>query len=132
LPSGESCAPRRTDDAHPRQDVPHNSHLELWITLWLTWYAVVLRARSRLKFLGRYFDAAVIEVCIVGVTGILVNAYFDPTLESPQVAIWLWTLVGLTVGIAALNRPNPPVRRDPLFDDSDGSDNSRRSLRTAQ
>ena len=104
----------------------------LWITLWLTWYAVVLRARSRLKFLGRHFDATVIEVCIVGVTGILVNAYFDPTLESPQVAIWLWTLVGLTVGIAALSRPNPPVHHDPLVDDptaSDTSDRTRRSLR---
>jgi O-Antigen ligase len=121
---------------------PHNSHLDilarmgiigavLWITLWLTWYAVVLRARSRLKFLGRYFDATVIEVCIVGVSSILVNAYFDPTLESPQVAIWLWTLVGLTVGLAALSRPNPPVRSDPLVDDADGSDHSRRPLRTA-
>ena len=121
---------------------PHNSHLDilarmgiigavLWITLWVTWYAVVLRARSRLRFLGRYFDAAVIEVCIVGVTCILVNAYFDPTLESPQVAIWLWTLVGLTVGLAALSRPNPPVRHDPDIDDWDVSDHARRSLRSA-
>ena len=40
----------------------------------------------------------------MGVTAILVNAYFDPTLESPQVAILLWTLVGLTFGLAALAR----------------------------
>jgi hypothetical protein len=38
---------------------------------------------------------------MVGVTAILVNAYLDPTLEGPQVAIWLWTLVGLGLGIAA-------------------------------
>jgi hypothetical protein len=31
-------------------------------------------------------------VCMVGVTATLVNAYFDPTLESPQAAIWLWTV----------------------------------------
>ena len=41
---------------------------------------------------------------IVGVTAILVNAYFDPTIESPQVALWLWTLVGLTLGLAAISR----------------------------
>jgi O-antigen ligase len=121
---------------------PHNSHVDilarmgivgaiLWITLLLTWYAVVLRARLRFKSLGRFFEAAVIEVSIVGVTSLLVNAYFDPTLESPQVAIWLWTIVGMTVGLAALSRPNPPVRSDPLVDDSDGSDHSRRPLRTA-
>jgi O-Antigen ligase len=122
---------------------PHNSHLDilarmgmigaaLWSTLWITWYAVVLRARLRMKAIGRYFEAAVIEVCIVGVTGILVNAYFDPTLESPQVAIWLWTIVGLSVGLAALSRPNPPVRQDPDAGESDAAGHTPRSLRTAQ
>jgi O-antigen ligase len=111
---------------------PHNSHLDilarmgligtaLWIVLWLTWFAVVLRARVRLKAIGRYLEAAVIEVSIVGVTAILVNAYFDPTLESPQVAIWLWTLVGLTVALAA-RRVGDPVK----------TDHTRRSLRAAR
>jgi hypothetical protein len=44
----------------------------------------------------------ILKVCVVGVTAILANAYFDPTLESPQVAIWLWTLAGLGLGIASL------------------------------
>ena len=35
---------------------------------------------------------------------ILINSYFDPTLESPQVAIWLWTLVGIGLGLAAIAR----------------------------
>jgi hypothetical protein len=122
---------------------PHNSHLDilarmgmigaaLWSTLWITWYAVVLRARLRMKAIGRYFEAAVIEVCIVGVTGLLVNAYFNPTLESPQVAIWLWTIVGLSVGLAALSRPNPPVRQGPDAGASDADGHTPRSLRTAQ
>ena len=44
------------------------------------------------------------EVCVVGAVAILVNAYFDPTLESPQVAIWLWTIVGIGLGLAAIAR----------------------------
>jgi hypothetical protein len=89
---------------------PHNSHIDvfarmgavgaaLWILLWIVWYAVALRGRSRLRAIGRHLERGLVELSIVGVTAILVNAYFDPTLESPQVAIWLWTLVGLTIGV---------------------------------
>jgi O-antigen ligase len=94
---------------------PHNSHLDvfarmgligaaLWFAIWGVWLRVALRARRRLRGLGRELEAGLIEVSIVGVTAILVNAYFDPTLESPQVALWLWTLVGLTLGLVAISR----------------------------
>jgi O-antigen ligase len=94
---------------------PHNSHLDvfarmgilgaaLWVGLWATWYGVAWRGRSRLHALGRHIEAGLVEVSLVGVTAILVNAYFDPTLESPQVAIWLWTLVGLSLGIIRAGR----------------------------
>jgi hypothetical protein len=63
-----------------------------------------LRARSKFRAVGRRFETSLVEVCVVGVSAILINAYFDPTLESPQVAIWLWTLVGVTLGLAALAR----------------------------
>jgi O-antigen ligase len=91
---------------------PHNSHVDilarmglvgafLWVAFWVSWYLVMFRrardASNRLSPEGR----GLIKVCMVGVTAILVNAYFDPTLESPQVSIWLWALVGLGLGIAA-------------------------------
>jgi hypothetical protein len=94
---------------------PHNSHIDvfarmgaigfaMWIALWALWYVIALRARLRLRTVGRAFEMSLVEVAIVGTTAILINAYFDPTLESPQVSIWLWTLVGITLGLAAIGR----------------------------
>ena len=106
---------------------PHNSHIDvfarmgvigfaMWIALWVLWYGVALRARSRLRAVGRAFEMSLVEVAIVGTTAILINAYFDPTLESPQVSIWLWTLVGITLGLAAIGRraiATPPASQSP-------------------
>lgn len=94
---------------------PHNSHLDIyarmgviglaiWIALWSVWCATALRARSRFRALGRRFETGLIEVSVVGVAAILINSYFDPTLESPQVAVWLWTLVGISLGLFAMAR----------------------------
>jgi len=94
---------------------PHNSHLDvfarmgligaaIWILIWVVWLRVALRTRRRLRTLGLALHAGLVEVSVVGVTAILVNAYFDPTLESPQVSLWLWTLVGLTLGLVAISR----------------------------
>jgi hypothetical protein len=94
---------------------PHNSHLDvfarlgligaaLWVAIWGAWFSIALRARSRLRMRGYALEAGLVGVSIVGVTATLVNAYFDPTIESPQVALWLWTLVGLTMGLAAISR----------------------------
>src|SRR5207244_612023 len=86
----------------------------LWVAFWVSWYFVMLnRLRRRWAPLSPV-SVGILKVCVVGVTAILVNAYFDPTLEGPQVAIWLWTLVGLGLGIASI-RPGsrttaaPPV-----------------------
>jgi O-Antigen ligase len=91
---------------------PHNSHVDilarmgvvggiLWGAFWVSWYVVMFRrSRDGSSFMPPE-SRGLIKVCMVGVTATLVNAYFDPTLESPQVAIWLWTLVGLGLGIVA-------------------------------
>jgi hypothetical protein len=102
---------------------PHNSHLDvyarmgaigitLWIAFWALWCAGLLKARSKFRSVGRRFEMGLAEVAIVGAVAILINAYFDPTLESPQVAIWLWTIVGVGIGLVALARrvtPPPPA-----------------------
>ncbi len=91
---------------------PHNSHVDvlarmgiigllLWVGFWGSWYLLMFR-RSRDRYGALSPESrGIIKACMVGVAAILVNAYFDPTLESPQVAIWLWTLAGLGLGVAA-------------------------------
>lgn len=91
------------DDAQSRLRNVHNSHLTLlarlgvvaavlWVlfwTLWLTalWGAGRDEAGSPSGRLALWAAAAA--------AGILVNAVFDPVLEGPQVALWLWSLVGV-------------------------------------
>lgn len=91
---------------------PHNSHVDvlarmgfvglaLWAGFWGAWFLLMFR-RSRDDRAGISVESrGIIRACMVGVTAILVNSYFDPTLEGPQVAIWLWTLAGLGMGIVA-------------------------------
>jgi O-Antigen ligase len=91
---------------------PHNSHIDilarmgivggiLWVAFWMSWYVVMFRRlRDGSSFLSPE-QRGLVKVCVVGITATLVNAYFDPTLESPQAAIWLWTLTGLGLGIVA-------------------------------
>ncbi|MGH3607907.1 MAG: O-antigen ligase family protein, partial [Pseudonocardiaceae bacterium] len=88
---------------------PHNSHVDilarmgifgtvLWGAFWVSWFALMLWRSSSGSLLSAE-QRGLVRVCMVGVLAILVNAYFDPTLESPQVGIWLWALAGLGMGI---------------------------------
>jgi capsular polysaccharide biosynthesis protein len=86
----------------------HNSHLTvlarlgvvcfgLWVLLWVVWLRHVGRV-ARLARHGRPTPAVGLGVwAAAGVVGLLVVSFDDPTLETPQGAIWLWTLVGLAV-----------------------------------
>ena len=94
---------------------PHNSHVGvlartglvgvmLWAFLWISWYVELIRLRRRLTAQARHREAAVAGWLMVSVVAILVNAIFDPTLEGPQVAWWLWGFVGFGIGMVALER----------------------------
>lgn len=75
--------------------------LALWGLLWLWWFVRLARARSRLGT-DDLWRRSLIEWCLVAVLAILVNSFFDPTLEGAQVAALCWTLFG--VGAIAANQ----------------------------
>ena len=53
---------------------------------------------------GHKLEAGIIVWLIVTVVAILVNAVFDPTLEGPQVAWWLWAMLGFGISLVALDQ----------------------------
>lgn len=84
---------------------PHNSHvgvvarlgwvgLGIWVVMLGVWALLLLDLRTRLSRLGRPDEAGLIAVLLIGAGMILVNAFFDPTLEGPQVGMWLWFIFG--------------------------------------
>jgi hypothetical protein len=94
---------------------PHNSHVgvlarsgfvgvTLWVVIWLVWAAELLNTRRRLLARWRRREAGVVVWLIVTCVAILTNAIFDPALEGPQVAWWLWGALGLGIVIMVLER----------------------------
>jgi hypothetical protein len=92
---------------------PHNTHLHvfarmgmygsvLWILFWGGWYWRMAAASRRLRHEGRYVDRQVAGVCLALTTTVLVSSVFDPQLEGPQVAVLLWSIVG--IGLAVTKR----------------------------
>ena len=103
-----------SDPDHPLRN-PHNSHVgvlarsgmvgaTLWGMLWLLWTAELLLVRSRLLARDRTVEGAVLAWLIVSSTAILINSIFDPALEGPQVAWWLWAMLGLGISMVVLER----------------------------
>lgn len=76
--------------------------LALWGLLWLCWFLRLARVRSRLGA-DEQWRRSLIEWSLVSVLAILVNSFFDPTLEGAQVAALCWTLFAVGA-IAANNR----------------------------
>lgn len=85
---------------------PHNSHVGviarlgwvgfgLWVVLWSVWALLLLDLRAKLARLGRHAEAGLVALPMIGAAMILVNAFFDPSIEGPQVGFWLWFLFGL-------------------------------------
>ena len=87
---------------------PHNSHITvlirlgligvvIWVAMWATWlWGVIRRARRARRRERPWTDRPgwLAFLAGIGVVAILVNAYVDPTLETPMVAVWLWSLFG--------------------------------------
>jgi capsular polysaccharide biosynthesis protein len=86
----------------------HNSHITLlvrtgllafglWVLLWVLWFRDVGRV-ARLARQGPSNSAGGVAVWLLaGVVGLLFMSFNDPTLETPQGAIWLWSIVGFAV-----------------------------------
>lgn len=93
----------------------HNSHVSvfahsgwigfgLWVLLWWTWFRELSRSRLRYLARGQPFLADLAAVLMAGIAAQLTNAVFDPTIESPQVAAWVWSLYGFGLALIAMTR----------------------------
>jgi hypothetical protein len=103
-----------TDEDVPLRN-PHNSHVgilarmgfagvALWAMVWIAWTVELLLLRGRLLARARIGEAGIVEWLLVSAAAILVNAIFDPSLEGPQVAWWLWALLGFGVAMDVLEQ----------------------------
>ena len=101
------------DDGEDSLRNPHNTHLSvlarmgavgalLWVAFWVAWYWRVAAASRRLRHTSRHADGQLGGVCLTVATTVLVASVFDPQLEGPQVAVLLWSLVG--IGLAVTGR----------------------------
>lgn len=105
-------------DPAPLRSV-HNSHLTIiarvglvtfavWVLFWGVWARQLLRVRRR-QARRRAPQAAMATWLLGASAAFLVNAYFDPSLEGPQAAVWLFVLVGLGAALTS-RRPARRVR----------------------
>jgi len=109
----------RTGGLNPRPNQPatlqlrsaHNSLLDIFArlgiigaTLFLLFFFGWFR-RMRMGHRRSPDDETrgMIAVCMCGTLAILINSFFDPTLEGAQVAVVMYTLVG--IGVALVRRP---------------------------
>jgi O-antigen ligase len=74
--------------------------LVLWVLAWGFWYVHLFRARARLRMVDSPRRAAYLGWAMLAAFAILINSFFDGTVEGPQVGVWLWAIVGLGSAIA--------------------------------
>jgi hypothetical protein len=113
-------APR--PDRGPPLRSAHNSHLTvlartglpglaLWVLIWLVWIRHIVRhglPSRRDRWAAR---ARLSALMLAAVIGYLVNTYFDPSLDGPKGAIWIWSLMGLGAVYAAMGRSTRTINR---------------------
>jgi O-antigen/teichoic acid export membrane protein len=103
------------EGATPLRNV-HNSHLTIlarggvpafsaWLALWLVFCRQLVRAiRRRARGVGEDPVAALYVLLLAAVPAYLFNAFFDPALEGPHCAIWLFTIVGFAAAYTRVRR----------------------------
>jgi hypothetical protein len=86
-----------------------------WLTMWTLWYFEVNSTRRRLRSAGLDRLSGLAGWAIAGMLAMHIDAFFDPAIEGPQFAFWLWAVfaVGLYLSIASRRRVSSHWRRDP-------------------
>jgi hypothetical protein len=93
----------------------HNSHLTIisrmgwigmviWLTLWSTWLFELNATRRRFRTVGLDRLAGLASWAMIGCTGFHVEAFFNPSMEGPHGAFWLWSLFALGVFLVIVSR----------------------------
>jgi O-antigen/teichoic acid export membrane protein len=106
------------DDPRPLRSA-HNTHLTVfartgivglavWALLWLVWFHGLHRWIRRRPTGVRDPDTAIAVWLMGSAVGLLVNAYFDPSLEGPQACIWLYVVVGIGAAMTRRQRAFSP------------------------
>ncbi|MEE9228101.1 MAG: hypothetical protein V3U47_03945, partial [Acidimicrobiia bacterium] len=92
----------------------------LWLAMFGTWFVHLARSRRLYIELGEARRANLSTWVMLAMTGILLNAFFDPTIEGPQVGVWAWTLFGMgaVLGLGARASRSPRKRRTAVSDDA--------------
>jgi hypothetical protein len=109
-------------DEDPPARGPHNSHVNvfarmggvgfaLWFLLWAAWFASVGRSKRRFTARGQDRFAGLALWLMISVAMTLLNAFFDPTMEGPQVATWTWTLFGVGAALPMFFRSDTTSAR---------------------
>ena len=118
---GENLAARYGFDGQEENfRTAHNSHvsvfgrsgligLGIWLMMWWAWFYGLLRSRRRFIARGNFTVADICAWLVVMGVITLINAIFDPTIESPMVGAWAWAMFG--IGLAAItgSRTQPVV-----------------------
>jgi O-antigen ligase len=111
----------RADGVAPLRSA-HHSHLTilartglpgfgLWVLIWLVWIQNMVRWGLRGARNGWSASAALSALVLAAVVGYLVNTYFDPAVDGPKGAIWIWSLMALGAVYAAKSRSAALTKR---------------------
>lgn len=135
--AGHGFGPNIAEIYHiPQTDIglrnAHNSHLTLlaragwtgvvlWIALWSLWFAGLNKARRRLRDTGYARLSGLCAWSIAATVGFHIEAFFNPSLEGPQTAFWLWAIFGLGLYLTVLSRPGRAARESQYWRVDPGS-----------